>query len=278
MTFPMFWEMLRILHKGREEKSPRPWLQRQSLPQWILDASPRDLEEVIVIMNSTKFCHPDRFQDRVSLELQEVLRSVRCSGRAAAIALAVRYKCSPAGLATALAGRPPTKFDEVVREHRRAHAVYRQTGQTDEQLAGGIRNAGDALALELPFTSWEKLEDTAAELVREHCHGEVLEGFCARQAAADLFRLGGWVKNSGKNKRPLTSRLGTGARAGFWLGERAAGKRRKHCKPPATLPYEEQTVRCEYSKLVKRLNFPDLCKKARYTPHVPPNKRARTSP
>ena len=133
----------------------------------------------------------------------------------------------------------------------------------------------NSVAKRAPYDNWEQLEDQIAKDAARLVHGGgKQEHFAARQVAADLFRVKGFVKGGGPDKVPALSKLGTGARIGFYFNERAKAsraikKRKNVIKVPKRLPYKRQTVACEYSKLVKRINFPHLCKYAQYKPARP---------
>ena len=264
VTFPMFQIMLAELHKGRELGNARPWLRADMLPPWIRKAGAGGLNGAIAIMNDTKFGNPDRYKDRVSCEVSEVLQQTTNNTRAAAIALAVRFKCSPRGLAGRLLHCTDLEFDHAVNDYKCANA-YRQLSFSNATLARVIRKAAGALVKRAPYNSWHELEDEAAAAVQRLCGRGNLEQFAARQAAADLFRCHGWVRDGGPASRPHTSRAGPGAQVGWYLGQKAAGAN-QFVRCPTELPYQEQTERCEYSKLVKRLNFNGLRRFAMYRP------------
>ena len=212
----------------------------------------------------TKFCHPDRYKDRVS---QEVIRA--CGGKNLALqfalAVLVRYRSSPRGLATSLARRPHSEWSKIWRRRGRA---YRQTGTTDEQLHKSILNVGDALARVPRRISFQCFERKISAVVKRVSGGTKGELFAARQVAADMVRVAGFCADVDVvKKRPLTATAGPGARIGFAMAARSEVKSGvKRARVPAVLPFQQQTEYCEYHKLCARLNFPHLAKRARYTP------------
>ncbi|CAK0848942.1 unnamed protein product [Prorocentrum cordatum] len=114
------------------------------------------------------------------------------------------------------------------------------------------------------FSDWAALESEIAKQMRRYCRGRGREHFSARQAAADMTQVPGWVSGLGPGSRPATSRAGPGAQAVHYLAEAAVGKRTK--RTPRFMDYKEQTEKCEYSKLVCRLTFPAAAVAARCTP------------
>ena len=82
-------------------RKKRPYLKLSGLPKWVL--SP-DLKAVVHVMNSTRFCHHDRFKDKVSKEILGSMKKQRRTVDQVALSVAVRYKGSPKALAPKLAG------------------------------------------------------------------------------------------------------------------------------------------------------------------------------
>ena len=103
-----------------------------------------------------------------------------------------------------------------------------------------------------------------AKQVKAHCRGRSLQPFAARQAAADLTQVPSWVVGFSPSTLPGESRLGPGGEAGHWHSQ-APGAKRAFAE---TLPFMEQTDKCEYSKLVCRINFPTCAAGAVYKPTV----------
>ena len=191
-----------------------------------------------------------------------------CAG-AFAISIATRFKQSPRGMASGFAAFAEVAGD--LRQWKRGCKTYRQTGITDEDLSAGFRAAAKKLALLAPFPSWEACEDQVAKITTQCCHGSKQEAFSARQVAADVFRVKGCVSGGGPLKTPASSRLGPGAKAGWFLAQRAAGVQLQCIRTPKTVPYKLQTLYCERSKLVKRCNFPGLARRAMYVPRKKTN-------
>lgn len=263
VTFAMFQVLLARLHKAREQHKSKPFLRLGCLPSWITVAP--DIDKVMRIMNGTRFGHPDRFKDRVSKEIRSAVVHLGEPSAQAAVCIGVRYRQSPRMLAHCLAaaGRGGS-FAAALHKTKRGFRTYRQTGLSDRALCRGTMPAAKACAASRPYPDWASLEDEVARQMRKHCRGHGLEHFSARQAAADLSQLPGWVTGQGPGVRPSESRVGPGAQAGHYLAEAAIGTR--HGQMPATLPYQEQTEKCEYGKLVCRLNFVAAAAAGRYTP------------
>ena len=266
VTFDMFRTMLALLHRGREQGLPRPWLRKGMLPAHWGRMQSRDLDVAILLMNKTRFCHPDRYEDRVSKEILAAMNDVKHDPvHAVAISLAVRHKQSKRGLADALARTTVDNVGIVAKTVKRARGVYRQTGITDEQLTEGVVSAARKLVKRAPFADFGALELEVGSFMQRECSGAKFEAFAARQTAADLCRMDGMVRNVSEDGRPLTSPLGPGAKAGWFHGERALRGKRCKVQFPKRLDYLEQTARCEYSKLVCRVNFPRLAANALYS-------------
>jgi hypothetical protein len=85
----------------------------------------------------------------------------------------------------------------------------------------GVLTAASAIADAAPYPNWENLEKKAATEIKNKCSGATMEWFSARQTAADLRRIVGFVGDLGTGQRPKMCRLGTGARKGFYLAERS---------------------------------------------------------
>ncbi|CAK0886817.1 unnamed protein product, partial [Prorocentrum cordatum] len=235
--------LLASLHKAREQRKARPFLRLGSLPSWITAAP--GIEDALRVMNGARFGHPDRFRDRVSKEIRSAAVHLRDPSLQAAVCIGARYRQSPRMLAhrLAAAGRGGC-FAAALTKTTRGFRTYRQTGLSDRALCRSTVPAAEACATSRPYPDRESLEDEVARQMRKHCRGCGLEHFSARQAAADLSQLPGW--------------------AGHCLAAAAVGTR--HGQMPATLPHQEQTEKCEYGKLVCRLNFAAAASAARYTP------------
>jgi hypothetical protein len=246
-----------LLHRERMVGKPRPWLRMTKEVKGITKNVPKDATEAVIeIMRTTRFCHPDRYLDRVSLEIEEAVVACGSMSRALAIAISVRFKGSPKGLAGALVGCDDDAFPGIVKAWTRPTHTYRQTGVTDENLSVGVLKVSNAIEKGLPCASRAKLELDVGRAVKRICSGTKTEYFAARQVAADLCVQPGYIH--GATCRPEASKLGPGSKAGWYWGERASGESEPSVAPKE-LPYQEQTERCEYSKLVKRLTFPELC-------------------
>ncbi len=131
---------------------------------------------------------------------------------------------SPRGLATALALAWPAAFSKEMCRGQRAAGTYRHTGHSDAELKTATWRAARDVAAERPFASWEALEDRIAEQVACQCGAASRQAFAARQAAADLTQVAGCVHGLRRGQLPKTSRLGTGAQAGFVLAAAAEGR------------------------------------------------------
>ena len=269
MQFGQFQYLLAELHSRREadpRRLQRPYLRMSRLPKAMLS---EDLGAVVECMNGTCFCAPDRYKDRVSLEILAALQTKAADQQLkVAYSICVRYMMSPRGLALRLANAGRAELPSLVSAARKGHATYRQTGTLKAQLArGAMAAAADVVAKPTGYGSFTALEDKIAAAVRRRCGGTKTEHFSARQAAADLCK-SGIVRVAGlaEDGRPTTSRTGCGAAAGHYLAERAKGVKKHLVRIPKTLPYQEQTETCEYGKLVKRINFPYLQKRAAYRP------------
>ena len=272
----VFAELLDSLHQRRlADKSGRrrPYLRWRWLPRGTRAAGHEDLKHTLHLLNTTTFGHPDRYMDRVSKELLRAMGQMSSAMWAVAVSIAVRYKCSPRGLAQKLAAATSADFEKLVREEKNADNTYRQLGSSKGDLAKGVLASARTIAAAAPYRDWEKLEDSVALAVKKHCAATTLEHFCARQVAADLCRRAGFVRNLAAGARPKTSRLGPGAQKGWYFAElakRKAARNHKLSRAPERVAYRQQTVLCEYSKLVKRFNFPLLAKRHLYIPSGAP--------
>ena len=162
----------------------------------------------------------------------------------------------------AAGGKADWRATLLAKEH--GYRMYRQTGTSDRDLKRGLWQPEEAFARKHPSQSWMQLEDVIAHKVKRHCAGRSLEHFAARQAAADLTQVPSWVAGCGPGTLPDTSRAGPGAQAGHWHSQKHGS-----CTLGKTLPYKEQTEKCEYSKLVCRINFPKCAAGAVYKPTAP---------
>ena len=130
-------------------------------------------------------------------------------------------------------------FAEVsgdLRQWKRNCKTYRQTGITDEGLSAGFREAGRKLATLAPFASWQACKHHVAKITTMCCQGSKQEAFSARQVAADVFRVKGCVVGGGPAESPENCRLGPGAKAGWFLAQRAAGMLASNIRTPGTVP------------------------------------------
>ena len=67
-------------------------------------------------------------------------------------------------------------------------------------LATGFQKAAEKIAAEKSFSTWEKCEDSIAETIQQEGGGDTQEVFAARQVAADLCRVQGFIKNLAAGK------------------------------------------------------------------------------
>ena len=262
----VFSELLSTIHEKRLAKATQPFLREEKLPPHIRDAGYSDLREVLQLMNTTTFGHPDRFMDRVSREILYVMRTALTDEWAVAVSAALRFKSSPHGLAEKLAAATPSAFRKLVAQSKNGTA-YEQTGISKEDVSTGVLEAAKAVAAKAPYSDWEALEDAVATEMMAACEAPVLERFSARQVAADLCRRKKFVGNLTTGVRPKTSRLGPGAQKGWFFAERAKKrlvKKHRIAKCPRRVEYQKQTILCEYSNLVKRMNFPHIARLHRY--------------
>ncbi|CAK0883224.1 unnamed protein product [Prorocentrum cordatum] len=100
--------LLRRLHARREQGAPRPYLRLHELPAWIRVA--QDIGAAVGLMNDTNFGHPNRFKDRVFVEIQDAMATTTCPTKKLFIAMGVRFRQSPRKLASNLAAARPTKW------------------------------------------------------------------------------------------------------------------------------------------------------------------------
>ena len=128
-----------------------------------------------------------------------------------------------------------------------------------------LRAARDVASIR-HYVSFPRLEDKIAKVVHIYCKGTKLEHFAARQAAADLCKVPGFVGGLADDKRPVSSRVGPGAYVGHFFEQKACGGTCANSSIPKELPYQEQTEKCEYGKVMKRLNFPHIQKGSQYKP------------
>ncbi|CAK0875051.1 unnamed protein product [Prorocentrum cordatum] len=235
ITFPISQRLLAKLHERREQRAPKPLLRRSILPEWVLAAA--DIDQAIRIMNSTRFGNPDRFKDRVAVEILGAARRVRDPSAQAAVCMGVQYRQSPRDLAAHLGTISLTAIGGALTHETRGVRTCRQTGLSDKKLAIGLSAASAACAARRPFSDWATLGDEIATQMRKYCRGRGREHFSARQAAADLTQ------------------------AGHYLAAAADGKKTKRI--PGFMNYKEQAEKCEYSKLVCRMTSPAAAAAAR---------------
>ena len=214
-------------------------------------------------MNRTKFGNPNRFDDRVSVEVQNAMKATVDGVFQILIAMGVRYRSSPRGLAAEMLRAGRTQWKQSILSTKRGHHVYRQTGVSDGKLRQNLLCAAQDVHKKKPYDDWGSLEEEISKRVAKHCGGSN-QNFAARQAAADVTQVAGWVKDMGPGVLPKTSPTGPGAEAGYWLDR--AGKGDADVTVPSVMPYFEQTCSCEYSKLVCRMNFPECAEIAVYKP------------
>ena len=174
----------------------------------------------------------------------EAMTSIRSPAFKVFIAMATGYRQSPRNLATTIALNGPKAWQSSLVSCKRA-CVYRQSSHSDSSLKRGLRLAASAVSSKLPYATWTALEMEMAEQVRQHCGG-TLERFAARQAAADMTQESNWVAGHDSGNLPALCPVGPGAEVGHWHSEAAEGS--KHCAMPQTLPFLEQTAKCEYGK------------------------------
>ena len=267
MRFDVFLLLLGMMHKRRLAKAARPWLRVTDVPQ---DAGVPEAEAALIvsIMRDTKFGHPDRYQDACSKEILSAMRSSCCKARSVAVSLAVRYKSSPRDLASKLVKATKTVFEQLVCQETNGTA-YEQTGNTKEDVSRGVLNVAEKIADNAPYADWEALEGQIAKEMKVKCNGNSMETFSARQSAADLCRLKGFVNGLGVGSTPKRCKLGPGAKKGWYFAERAEqlhGPKHIPAKIPQHCEFRRQTGYCEYMKLVKRFNFKKSRERAKYVP------------
>jgi len=253
-----FGEMLQTMHTRRELRKPRPWVKVADAPLHARRRCPEEVRAIVRTMRESRFGHPDRFKDYVSKQILNALARAKTPELQAKIAVAVRYKSSPRGLAPSLLSAKGRDFCHTVKVHKNGCSTYLQSGTTNAQLAKGLQETAVELAARRPYKSWEKLEDKIAATVLAKCGKYSLEHFAARQAAADLYKVPGWVSGGGPNKIPGQCTLGPGALDGWKLSERSQKMRHrayKPCKAPRRTQFRKQTILCEYHKVVKRTRF-----------------------
>ena len=214
-------------------------------------------------MRSTKFCALDRYRDFVSKEIIVAFTKCRNLQEKVLVAVLVRFRQCPRGMAGEIASACETSDDTnsqaiaVSREFRRSRC-YRQTGITDKFLHKGVMAAVSRITQRQHYENWEALETVIAKAMKHFCQGTKMESFVSRQVAADLCRVPGFVGGLTKHRRPVTSKLGVGAKAGFYLAERAKGIQPRKIRLPVRVSYLKQTGLCEYHKLARRYNFHHL--------------------
>ena len=251
--------LLRKLHEGRERGQKQPWLRASNLSTSLSSIS--NIDDIVRVLCETRFCHPDRYEDYVSKEVRCAMRRSTTKRWRVAIALGVRYSQSPRGLAAALANTSTTAdFMEQLSCFKRAKA-YRQTGIPCASL-GGVLAVSSDICRHSTFRSFDDLEDYIASRMTYHCRGCKDEQFSARQAALDICGMKFLCHGLSSQKRPHFVRMGPGAKAGFYHSCRAEHQK---ARAPKKVLLTRQTTLCEYSKLVKRLNFPKLQRLHRYT-------------
>jgi len=135
ITFVVFLRLLTLMHQRRQGGAAKPWLTVRDMPD-NAGVPSAEAKLAINIMRTTKFSHPDRYQDRVSMEILDAMRRTDSINRAIAISLAVRYKSSPRCLSAALVSATSAAFKTLVRESANGVA-YEQTGNTKVDLASG---------------------------------------------------------------------------------------------------------------------------------------------
>ena len=120
VAFPAFQYLLMKLHDCAAmdpDRTLRPYLRVGALPKWLQSS---DLPTAVACMNATRFCNPDRFKDFVSIEILTAFASEPDLIRKIAIAIVVRYKQSPRGLAPALVGKDQNSFVATAKNGRTA--------------------------------------------------------------------------------------------------------------------------------------------------------------
>ena len=133
--------------KRRLAKAPRPWLRVEDVPK---NAGIPDEEQakVVDLMCNTKFGHPDRYKDRVS-----ILRAMKQSNKTQAVAISVTvgFKSSPREWAQKLVKADSCKFKELVAGESNGSA-YEQTGCSKKDLSkgGSGRSGSDCRQKPLP--------------------------------------------------------------------------------------------------------------------------------
>ena len=251
--------LLRNLHQGRESKRKQPWLRTSSLTS--LSYIP-NINDIVQVMCGTRFGHPDRYEDAVSREITCAMRRCTTKSWRTAIAIAVRYSQSPRGLAAALAkASTAAAFMKQLSCFKRSK-VYRQTGITTANLRSVFKVSSD-ICHHATFRCFDDLEGYIASQMTYHCTGCKDEHFSARQAALDICGMKFLCQGLNSRKRPHVVRMGPGSKVGFYHSCKAA---RMKVRMPKKISLTRQTALCEYSKLVKRLNFPKLQKLHRYVP------------
>ncbi|CAK0797684.1 unnamed protein product, partial [Prorocentrum cordatum] len=229
------WEITTILER-REQRAPKPVLRRSILPEWVLAAA--DIDQAIRIVNSTRFGNPDRFKDRVTVEILGAARRVRDPRAQATVRIGVPYRQSPRGLAAHLGTINLIAVGGALSHTKQGFRTYRQTGLSDKKLAIGLSAASAASAAPRPFPDWATLENEIATQIQKYCWGRSV-------------RVGDWPR---ARLQASHFRAGPGAQAGHYLAAAADGKKTKHI--PRFTNYKEQTEKCENSKLVCRMTFP----------------------
>ena len=258
-----FEVLLRILHEGRESKRKQPWLRASSLTS--LSSIPNNIDDIVQVMCGTRFGHPDRYEDAVSREICCAMRRSTAKSWRIAIAIGVRYSQSPRGLAAALAKTSTAAaFMKQLSCFKRSK-VYRQTGIPTANLRS-LFLVSSEICRHATFRCFDDLEDYIASRMTYHCKGCKDEHFSARQAALDICGMKSLCQGLNAKRRPRLVRMGPGAKVGFY---HSCKTERKKVRMPKKISLARQTALCEYSKLVKRINFPKLQRLHRYTPARP---------
>ena len=278
LRYEDFEVLLCRMHKAREEAravDPHkggPFLHMSDVPACMrLKYEPEFLQQVVHVMGSTKFCQLDRYKDHVSVEILSVLKRRTLSlVSKCLVAVLTRFRQSPRRLAPnlgkMLSGGGEVCLEDVVsvsKQHKRG-VCYRQTGITDKRLHGRVLKAVHRIAAKGQYPSWERLEHDVATKMKACCNGTKVEHFSARQVAPDLCVVPGLVEGLSPEGRPVACKLGVGAVAGSYHAARAGGGRGRRVQYCKKIPFRKQTGLCEYHKLVSRLNFSHVRKRAKY--------------
>ena len=72
ITFVVFLRLLTLMHQRRQGGAAKPWLTVRDMPD-NAGVPSAEAKLAINIMRTTKFSHPDRYQDRVSMEILDAM-------------------------------------------------------------------------------------------------------------------------------------------------------------------------------------------------------------